>query len=282
LLTAVVLSLIVLLLDQRTHWLHPVRFAVGYVTGPVHIVAHVPADIVDWLGDQLQSHGELVAENRSLHQQNLILRQESQQLAVLRAENTRLRELLNSSRRIGASVSIAEIIGISPDPDRQELVINRGSDDKIHVGQVVLDAYGVMGQVSSVGAFSAHVILITDANHAMSVQDNRNGLHGILAGTGQPDMLRLLYVPVSSDIKQGDLLVSTGLEGRFPRGYPVASVMQVQHDSASPFLTILARPEAHIRRASHVLLITENGAAPLTLSAEQDAAGSKSGGKQDE
>lgn len=257
------LSLAMLQLDQRTDWLAPLRFAISYVTGSIHMVAHVPADLADWSGEQLQSHGSLVDENRTLTQQNLILQQKAQQLAVLSAENVRLRALLNSSSRVSASVSVAEIVGISPDPDRQEIVINRGSNDEVHPGQVVLDAYGVMGQVASVGPFSAHVLLVTDASHAMSVQDNRNGLHSILAGSGQPGLMQLLYVPTSADVQAGDLLVSTGLEGRFPRGYPVATVTKVERSSGSSFLLISARPEAHIQRASHVLLVTQK--TPLSV-----------------
>lgn len=250
------LSLALLLIDQRTQWLQPARQVLSYVTGPVHMLAHAPANLGDWVGEELQSRGSLLEDNKSLKQQNLILRQKAQQVAVLRAENTRLRDLLNSSTRVTASVSVAEIIGISPDPDRQEVVINRGSRDGVHVGQVVLDAYGVMGQVASVGKVTAHVLLITDASHALSVQDNRNGLHSILAGSGQPGLLHFLYVPVSADVKEGDLLVSTGLEGRFPRGYPVATVTSVERTSGSPFLRISADPKAHITRASHVLLVT--------------------------
>lgn len=261
------LSLVLLQLDQRTDWLAPLRFALSYVTGPIHIVAHVPADVGGWFGEQLQSHDTLVDANRTLRQQNLILQQKAQQLAVLSAENVRLRELLNSSARVSASVSVAEIVGISPDPDRQELVINRGAHDGVHQGQVVLDAYGVMGQVVSVGAFSSHVLLITDANHAMSVQDNRNGLHSILAGSGQPGLMQLLYVPTSADVQAGDLLVSTGLEGRFPRGYPVATVTRVERSSGSAFLSVSTRPEAHIQRASHVLLVKVTQETPLPLPA---------------
>lgn len=257
------LSLALLQLDQRSDWLTPLRFALSYITGSIHMVAHVPSDLSDWAGEQWQSHDTLLDANRTLRQQNLILQQKAQQLAVLRAENVRLRDLLNSSARVTASVSVAEIVGISPDPDRQELVINRGSHDGVHQGQVVLDAYGVMGQVVSVGPFSAHVLLITDASHAMSVQDNRTGLHSILTGSGQPGLMQLLYVPTSADVQAGDLLVSTGLEGRFPRGYPVATVTKVERSTGSSFLLISTRPEAHIQRASHVLLVKQTAPVPV-------------------
>lgn len=260
LLAALLLSLALLLIDQRTSYLDPLRLALSYITGPIHQVAHAPTEATDWLAEQFQSHSTLITQNRNLRHNNLVLRQKAQQLAVLRAENARLRELLNSSRRVAKSVSIAEIIGISPDPDRQELVINRGKSDGVFQGQVVLDAHGVIGQVVAVGSMTSHVLLITDASFALSVRDNRNGLRSILSGSGQSNEMHLRYVPSSSDVKKGDLLVSTGLEGRFPSGYPVARVTQVTRSKGSPFLTITAQPEAHINRASHVLLVKQGKA----------------------
>ncbi len=257
---AVLLSLALLLIDQRTGWLSPIRYGMSYVTGGVHVASHVPSNVYSWVSEQWQSHGDLLKRNRILERQNFILQQKAQQLAVLRAENARLSELLNSSAKVAASVSVAEVIGISSDPNRQELVINRGQQDGVFRGQVVLDAYGVMGQVASVGPYSSHVLLITDASHALSVQDNRNGLRGILAGTGRAGQMQWLYVPASADVKEGDLLVSTGLEGRFPRGYPVATVTSVTRQQGTAFLNIVAKPKAHIRRVSHVLLVTRHHA----------------------
>lgn len=257
LLLAMLLSFAGLLIDQHGQWLSPVRYAIGYITSPAHLVAHVPEDVSDWLGDSLTSHATLLSDNKELRQKNLVLNQKAQQLAVIKAENSRLRELLNSSSKVTSSVSVAEVIGISPNRDRQELVINRGAKSGVVIGQVALDSHGIMGQVSWVSTMTSHVLLITDVGHAMSVRVNRNGLQGILAGSGKGGFLRLLYVPMSSDVEVGDLLVSTGLEGRFPRGYPVAEVVQVERDSSSPFLIVLARPKAHVYRASHVLLVKE-------------------------
>jgi len=263
LLVTVLLSLALLAVDLRSDVLSSVRHVLSYATGVVQRVAYSPFGLSAWLGEGLSSHTTLLNENRSLRQQNLVLSQKAQQVAVLTAENVRLRELLNSSSRVTASVSVAEIIAVSPDPDRQELVINRGSRHDVYEGQVVLDAHGVMGQVVRVGAASSHVLLINDANHAMSVQDNRSGLHGILSGNGQSRLMTLLYVQESSDVQVGDLLVSSGLEGRFPKGYPVARVVKVERSRSSTFLSVYAQPEAHIQQASHVLLLSREESAGI-------------------
>lgn len=253
---------LLILLDLRTSWLQPVRYTLGYVTGPIHYLAHFPAAMTAWLSDQARTSEDLREENNRLRRQNLILEQKAQRLAVLEAENVRLRELLNSSQRLEARVRVAEIIGVANDPSRHEVIVNRGAGAGVFGGQAVLDAQGLIGQVVDVGPFSSRVILITDATHALSVQVNRNGVRSILAGTGHPDRLRLLYVPDTADIREGDLLVTTGLGRRYPAGYPVAVVTAVEQSPSEPFLVVEARPTAQLDRTSHVLLVA-SGAHPV-------------------
>lgn len=266
LIIALVLAVIMMVLDQRTPWAAPVRHALGYLTAPIHYLAHLPVDSGEWLSEQTQSRGTLLDENRRLQRQALILEQKVQRLAVLEAENVRLRELLNSSADLDANVLVAEIIGVDPDPNRQEIVINKGAGDNVSRGQAVLDSQGLIGQVVDAGPLSSRVLLITDASHAMSVQVNRNGVRAVLAGVGQSSGLKLLYVPDTADIQEGDLLVSTGLGQLYPRGYPVASVTSVNHQAGTPFAHIAARPTAQLDRASHVLLVqpTQNPVRALT------------------
>ncbi|MBZ2189603.1 rod shape-determining protein MreC [Alcanivorax sp. JB21] len=252
---ALVLGAALMLLDQRSDHVQPLRFAIGYLTAPVHYLAHVPSAMGQWASSQAVSRADLQSENNHLERQIMILQQRVQRLAVLEAENVRLRELLNSSAELDARVLAAEIIGIEPDPSRQEFVINKGGHAGVYRGQAVLDAGGLLGQVVDIGPLTARVLLITDASHALSVQVNRNGVRAILAGIGQPDRVRLLFVPDTADIIEGDLLVSTGLDQRFPRGYPVAEVIRVAHDPGAPFAIVEARPTANIDRASHVLLV---------------------------
>lgn len=255
LIIALVLAVVMMVLDQRTPWAAPVRHALGYLTAPIHYLAHLPVDSGEWLSEQTQSRGTLLDENRRLQRQALILEQKVQRLAVLEAENVRLRELLNSSADLDANVLVAEIIGVDPDPNRQEIVINKGAGDNVSRGQAVLDSQGLIGQVVDAGPLSSRVLLITDASHAMSVQVNRNGVRAVLVGVGQSSGLKLLYVPDTADIQEGDLLVSTGLGQLYPRGYPVASVTSVNHQAGTPFAHIAARPTAQLDRASHVLLV---------------------------
>lgn len=247
--------MVLILLDQRTRYLEPLRYTLGYVTAPLYYLADLPLAVGDWFSDTARSRASLQAENDRLRRQNLILQQKSQRLAVLEAENVRLRELLNSSARVDAQVLVAEVIGTDPDPNRQELVINRGRGADVFRGQAVLDADGLVGQVVEAGPAWARVLLVTDASHALSVQVNRTGVRSILTGIGRPDQLQLLYVPDTADVQEGDLLVTTGLGGRYPAGYPVAEVTEVVHDPGAAFARISARPRAQLDRVSHVLLV---------------------------
>ena len=249
------LSTLLILLDQRSPWGDSVRYPVSYLTGAIHYLADLPGDILSGLQRQTLSRTELQEDNDRLQRQLLILEQRSQRIAVLEAENVRLRELLNSSANLDARVLVAEIIGVEPDPNRHEIIINKGAGAGLFKGQAVLDAHGLIGQLVEVGPYTSRALLITDATHALSVKVNRNGVRSILAGTGHPDRLRLLYVPDSADISVGDLLVSTGLGRRYPAGYPAATVTAINHEAGQAFVTVEARPAAWIDRASHVLLV---------------------------
>ena len=277
LLIALVLAVVLIGLDQRSRWVDPLRYVLGYITAPVQYLAHLPVDAGNSFMRLTETRTRLMESRERLERQVLILEQKVQRLAVLQAENTRLRELLNSSANLDASVLVAEIIGVDPDPNRQELVINKGARDEVTQGQAVLDSEGLIGQVVETGPLSARVLLITDASHAMSVQVNRNGVRAILAGTGQGSRLRLLYVPDTADIREGDLLVSTGLGKLYPRGYPVARVVSVNHQSGASFSDIEAQPTAHLDRVSHVLLVQsmEPVSAP-----DMNADGGDSGGAE--
>ena len=208
-----------------------------------------------WLKQWKKNSVFLPLQPLLLRRQLLVLEQRSQRLAVLEAENVRLRELLNSSANLDARVLVAEIIGVEPDPNRHEIIINKGVGDGLFKGQAVLDAHGLIGQLVEVGPYTSRALLITDATHALSVKVNRSGVRSILAGTGHPDRLRLLYVPDSADVAEGDLLVSTGLGRRYPAGYPAATVTAISREPGQSFVTVEARPAAWIDRASHVLLV---------------------------
>jgi rod shape-determining protein MreC len=251
----VVLSIGLITADRRFHHMEAVRTVLSTLTYPLVFVASLPARSFEWVSGALVSRRQLEARSASLHEENLTLRARLQQLEALEAENMRLRDLLGSSFKIGDRVLIAELISVDLDPYRQQVVINKGSGSGAFVGQPVLDANAVMGQVVRVTPRTATVLLITDAAHALPVQVNRNGLRTIAEGTGFINTLQLPHLPNNADIREGDLLVTSGLGGHFPPGYPVARVSSVRREPGKPFATVTATPSAHLERAREVLLV---------------------------
>jgi rod shape-determining protein MreC len=169
-----------------------------------------------------------------------------------------LREIREASKGVSERTLIAEIISVSVNPFRHMVVINKGADDGVFRGQPVLDAFGVVGQVMQVGKTTATLILITDAEHAVPIQVNRNGIRSIAMGTGEAAKLSLPYLTVESDVRKGDLLVSSGLDAIFPAGYPVATVTRVERNSADTFALVEAKPLAQLDRDREVLLLWAN------------------------
>jgi rod shape-determining protein MreC len=189
----------------------------------------------------------------------LVISGQAQQLAAVLAENARYRALLNSAEDIGDSVLVAQVVAVTPDPARHQLVLDKGRADGIEVGQPLLGAAGLMGQIVMVGQRSARALLITDASHALPVQVNRNGVRGIAEGTGQLGRLVIRHIAATTDVLPGDLLVSSGLGGRFPAGYPVAEVVGVDLSPGAAFATVIARPLAALDRGRHVLVVVGPG-----------------------
>ena len=214
-----------------------------------------PDRVEIWADNRVMSRETLVQENESLRSEVLVLRRKVQQTASLAAENIRLRRLLNSAETLEDRVLVAELIGVSPDPNQHIVMVNRGLNHGVYVGQALLDASGLMGQVIEVGQQNAKVLLITDVTHAIPVQVNRNGVRLIAEGIGDLYQLALPHISSTMDIKEGDLLVSSGLGQRFPVGYPVAKVTKVKFDRGKPFAQIYAQPMAELNRSRHVLLV---------------------------
>ena len=273
------LALFLIFAGHRFGWLNNVESRLTVIAAPFYWIADLPGRGWDWVGEELRSRQSLVDENEQLHAQELLLKAKVQKLAALEAENVRLRELLNSSALLDESVLVAELVGVSPDPLHHEIVINKGSDDGVYVGQPVIDALGLMGQVIKVGPMQSRVMLITDPSHALPVQINRNGVRSVAEGTGLYHELELQHVAATTDIKVGDLLVSSGLGHRFPVGYPVGVVTEVVIDPGQPFATVKAKPSAALNRSRHVLLVftkrPKDAGAPPAASAAGSAAENK-------
>lgn len=252
---ALLLSLTLLVLDHRFHHLQQLRSALAFVTYPLHYLADLPSTASRWFSETTSSRETLLEHNQDLREENLRLRAELQKYESLQAENMRLRDLLDSSFKVGDRVLVAELSSVDLDPYKQQVVINKGAISGVFEGQPVLDANAVMGQVTSVTPMISTVLLITDTSHALPVQVLRNGLRTIALGTGRIDELKLPYLPTNSDIVEGDLLVTSGLGGKFPPGYPVATVTRIDRSPDAPFSTIIAQPSAHLDRSREVLLV---------------------------
>ena len=249
------MSALLLTVESSTRLLDPTRSLVASLVGPIYIVAESPYLLSDVVTDVLATREQLFARNRALQKHILELSQISQQYVTLKSENDRLRALLGSQRRLPYEVLIAELVGIIPDPNTFQIMIDKGSDAGVRQGQAVLDAQGLFGQVVEVGHFTSRVLLITDADHAVPVRVNRNGVRSIAGGTGDLESLVLENVSITADIVEGDLIETSGLGGRFPPGYPVGVVSSVVIEATSTYAQVLVRPSARLDRSRHVLVI---------------------------
>ena len=248
-------SAVLVTLDINTRLLEPLRTMVGTVVSPLQLVAESPYLAASEVGEVIASRDTLQGKNAELTQRVLELTQLSQQYQSLKTENERLRELLGSRARLPAEVLVAELVGVVPAPNTFQIIIDKGSDAGVAVGQAVIDAEGLFGQIVEVDRFTSRVLLIVDVSHAVPVQVNRNGVRSIAGGTGRLDALELENVPVTADIREGDLLESSGLGGRFPRGYPVGLVTSVLVEATRPYARVMVRPLAQLDRSRHVLVV---------------------------
>ncbi len=241
--------------DLHYRSLGTVRSLLDSFATPFYRMAELPLDVRDWFDKHLVSRGDLLAENERLSQESVLLKARSQQMAALQAENVRLRALLNSTALLRDDVLVAELLGVSPDPQRHLLVLNKGSQDGVFVGQPLIDADGLMGQVVEVAPGTSRALLITDPTHSIPVQVVRNGVRAIAEGTGSLGALEIHHIASTTDIRVGDQLVTSGLGGRFPVGYPVAVVTEVERDPGKTYTRVLATPSAALDRSRHVLLV---------------------------
>lgn len=252
-----ILSILLMVMDHRFQQTEALRSALTVLTYPIQYLAETPSNISRWVTETLRTRSDLQSSNHSLYKENLKLKARLQQIEALQAENERLQDLLGSAYKIGNRVLVAELSAMDLDPFRQQIVIDKGSRSGVFDGQAVLDAHAVMGQVIHVSPLNATVLLITDVKHALPVQVLRNGLRTIAVGSGRIDQLDMPYLPNNADIRMDDLLVTSGLGGKFPPGYPVAKVIEVKRQPGKPFATVLARPLAQLDHTREALLVWE-------------------------
>ncbi len=251
------LSIMLIVIDHRfPEKTLPFRSFMETMAHPLQQIIDSPRIISDWLSERMASHEQLQEENSSLKKRNLLLQQKLQKYGSLEAENIRLRRLLDSSFRFEDDhVLIAEILSVDLDPFNQEIVINKGSLDKVYVGQPVLDATGVMGQVIRVTPTASTILLISSTRHTVPVQNRRNGVRTLATGIGSITKLSLRFVPLESDLETGDVMETSGLGGLFPPGYPVGTITTINHETNNAFAQVEIQPAAKLERSRDVLLV---------------------------
>jgi len=249
------ISVALMTVDHRQGLLEPVRQVISTAVHPIRLTASLPANLLEAANTQLTSRRELVAENARLREKQTRVEARLQRLDALEAENIRLRTLLDSSYDLERPVLIADLIEVDLDPFSHLIEIDKGLQDDVYIGQPVIDGNGVIGQVDRVAPLSATVRLISDPSHGLPVQVNRNGLRSVAFGTGRLDTLTIRSLPNNADIRVDDLIVTSGLGGRFPSGYPVARVRSAETDPVEPFSRIELEPLGALDRIQEVLLI---------------------------
>jgi len=250
------LAVVLMALDHRGQYVPRVRSLAQYALEPVYHAVEWPMRALRELGDRAQSRRALREENERLARQLLAQQADLQRMESLEQENRRLRALLDGAASQPFEYRFAELVGVALDPFSHQVMIDRGASDGVRVGQAVIDGLGVMGQVEDVHPHFSSIRLISDPSHALPIQINRSGLRTVAFGMGETDRLVMPNVPREADVRTGDLVVTSGLGRRFPEGYPVAVVSQIDRRDGQTFARVEATPLAALDRGREVLLIS--------------------------
>ncbi len=249
------LAVVLMVLDQRNGWLWRLRSAASAVVEPVYRLAGLPAAGVQTLSVAFSDRQHLTSQNQRLREDLLLANAKLNRMAAVAEQNERLKELLDTQHSLGLNVQLARVIGVDLGAYRYQLTLNMGSRDDVKPGQPVIDAHGVMGQVKEVLPHTAVVMLITDPSHAIPVTIARTGLRTVAYGTRDGNQLSLPNLPLAADVRAGDKLLTSGIGGRFPPGFPVGRIDQVSTAATGMFQVALAQPSADIDRSTDVLLL---------------------------
>jgi rod shape-determining protein MreC len=248
-------SIILMVLDHQQDHLGTVRKTIGAVVYPVQIVVDAPFRLWEWVRAGTTDRNEMQLELGRLRAQRLLTNARLQRLSALEAENARLRDLLEARTQVRDEVRVAEIMAVDANPYRHSIVIDAGESENAYDGQALVDADGVVGQIIQTGITTSQAMLISDPSHSLPVEVNRTGLRTIANGTGEFGRLDLPFITNNADIRSGDLLVTSGLGGAFPAGYPVAVVDTVNRIPQEPFADVTAIPAASLDQVREVMLI---------------------------
>ncbi|WP_447722660.1 rod shape-determining protein MreC [Edwardsiella tarda] len=272
---AVVAAVGLVVADSRLGMFQQIRTYLDTSVSPFYYLSNAPRQLLDTLSNTFATRDQLELENRALRQELLLKNSDLLLQGQLKQENARLRELLGSPLRQDEHKMVTQVISTLPDPYSDQVVIDKGSNSGVYFGQPVISDKGVVGQVVAVGKATSRVLLICNAAHALPIQVLRNDIRVLAAGNGCSDDLQLEHLPANTDIRVGDVLVTSGLGGRFPEGYPVAVVSSVKVDNQRAYTVIKARPTAGLQRLRYLLLLwsgDREGSVPLPPDAVQRVA----------
>ena len=255
LLVVSIIAVMLMVSDQRSIAFNNLRMRASIIVYPIQKLVDAPINWFYVTYHYLTMQNILIKENSKLCSQNLLLQAQLQKLYALEADNDRLNVLLNSTAKVNENFLVANIVHIDADPFTHQIVLDKGSINGVYVGQPVIDANGVMGTVVFMSALTSNVMLLTDASHAIPVKNIRNNIRAIAIGTGKVGILELQHIPNTMDMKVGDKLITSGLGGRFPVGYPIGEIIDVYHDSIKPFMIVKVKPTAELEKSQQVLLI---------------------------
>lgn len=248
-------SVVLFLADSQLNLFASSRLYLNSLVSPIQYVADAPQRLSQAITDNLLTREALKDRNQQLEKDNLFLKADRLLLAELQHENKELRELLNSQRNFSYKRMITEVMSLRSDPFSHQLLINKGATNGVYLGQPVINEQGVVGQVSQVGSTTSRVLLIVDASHGIPVRVQRNDIAAIVHGSGAWNMLNVPFIQSNADLKEGDLLVTSGLGGRFPAGYPVATITHFNYQEGSLYAEVTATPVALLDRSRYLLLL---------------------------
>lgn len=256
------LSLLLLVSDAHYSYLKTLRQGIATVIYPLERIAMMPIELLGAAGSYFQTQSSLVSENAALKRQNLLDQAALLRYRALQMENAHLRQLFDARTRIAAPSVMAEILSDERDPFSRKVIVNRGMQAHVAEGSAVIDNAGVIGQVLAVYPWSSEVSLITDKDHATPVEVLRNGLRAVVFGFGSNDLLDLRFMSTNADILPGDILVTSGIDGIFPAGLPVAKVVKVDRNPVYAFSRILCSPLAGVNQYRQVLILSPTSPPP--------------------
>lgn len=255
-------SIIAMFIDTKVDSVSTLRAYLTSLVSPLQYIANMPGQALSWSATRFRSRQNLLEENERLTAQITLMNEQLQRFEVVQQENENLRTLLDAPVQEEMHKMIAELMAVDNNPYSHQIVINKGGIDEVFTGQAVLDENGIVGQVIEVGTTNSRVLLISDVTHAIPARVSRNNVTVVVSGIGDVNELSLEHVAHSTDLKEGDMLVSSGLGNVFPKGYPIAIISSIVRDEGQPFAQVSATPAAKLDRIKYLLLLWPHSHAP--------------------